>query len=153
MLNRLPSEKSPQPLPLEWTESLSRLFNEHYEKKLKKEKTYFDVFGQIYPEELLVIFSYLPEDLQNGRTITLFLSCDPTQMKSEKLVKETQENYLEIAGLFFDEIFATKDWNEYEVNWQEVTHKNQTYYFKLTRENVGLSLEADKLLGSDFLDE
>ncbi|MGC4057723.1 MAG: hypothetical protein QM743_06315 [Chitinophagaceae bacterium] len=36
--------------------------------------------------------------------------------------------------------------------WQEVTHKNQNYFYKLSRENVNLTLEANRLLGEEFED-
>jgi hypothetical protein len=51
-----------------------------------------------------------------------------------------------MAGMFFDEVFATEDWSEWEPNWQEVVWKDKKYFYKMTRENVTLTLEADRLL-------
>ncbi|MCM2351815.1 MAG: hypothetical protein NDI69_17505 [Bacteriovoracaceae bacterium] len=140
-------------IPLDWAEGLNRLLNESYSKECKQNGRYFDVYGQIFPEELLVVVSYLSEKDEYLAPITCFLSCEPDQIATEEKVKETQQNYIDMIGLFFDEIFAEEEWNEFEPNWQEVTHKHQNYFYKITRENINLTIEADKLLGEDFLDE
>lgn len=152
MLARKKTSKQGISIPVDWLESLARLLNETYSSECKKHDRYFDVYGQIYPEELLVIVSWISDKEQNAAPVTCFLSCDPDQMNNEKKVKETQANYIEVAGLFFDEIFSSDNWDGFEPNWQEVTHKHQNYYYKLSRENINLTLEANKLLGDDFVD-
>jgi hypothetical protein len=152
MLARKKTSKKGKNIPQDWLEGLSRLLNETYKTECKKHARYFDVYGQIFPEELLVIVSWLPEKEEGLAPITCFLSCDPDQMNSEKKVKETQAHYVDLAGLFFDEIFAKEDWDDFEPNWQEVSYKHQNYYYKLSRENINLTLEADRLLGADFED-
>jgi hypothetical protein len=150
MLARHKKSREGKVIPLDWSESLARLLNETYKSECKAQGRYFDVYGQIFSEELLVIVSWLSEKDEYVAPMTLFLSCDPDQMNSEKKVKETQENFIELIGLFFDEIFATTEWNEFEPNWQEVTHKHQNYWHKITRENINATIEANKLLGEDF---
>ena len=71
-------------------------------------------------------------------------------MNDEKKVKSTQLNFIDVVGIFFDQVFASDDWSEFEPNWQEVNYKDENYFFKLSRENVNLTLEANKLLGEDF---
>lgn len=153
MLARKPTSKTGKSIPQEWPESLSRLLNDVYKKECKEAGKYFDVHGLIYPEELLVVVSYVSEKDEYLAPITLFLSCDESDMSTEEKVKETQKNYIDLAGLFFDEIFSDEDWNEFEPTWQEVTHKNKNYFYKITRENIALTLEADKLLGEEFLND
>lgn len=150
MLARNKKSKSGKVIPQDWSEGLSRLLNETYKSEAKKQDRYFDVYGQIFSEELLVIVSWLSEKDEYIAPVTLFLSCDPDQMNSEKKVKETQENFVALAGLFFDEIFSDEEWNEFEPVWQEVSHNNQNYWYKITRENINATLEANKLLGEDF---
>ncbi len=152
MLGRNKKSKSGKVIPLDWSEGLARLLNETYKTECKKEARYFDVYGQIYPEELLVVCSWLSEKDEFVAPITLFLSCDPDRMNSEKKVKETQEHFIELIGLFYDEIFSSEDWNEFEPAWQEVTQKQQNYWYKITRENINATIEADKLLGESFVD-
>lgn len=152
MLSRLKSSINGKGLPADWTEGLSRLLNETYKNECVKSDHYFDVYGQIYSEELLLAVSYLSEKDESMAPITLFLSCDTSYISSEQKAKDIHENYIEIVGLFFDEIFAHDEWNKFEPNWQEVTHNNHNYFYKLTRENVNLTLEANRLLGDDFED-
>lgn len=150
MLARSKKSRGGKPIPQDWSEGLARLMNESYKTECKKHNRYFDVYGQIYEGELLVITSWLSEADEYVAPITVFLSCEPDQMNSEKKVKETQENYIDLMGLFFDEIFSDDEWDKFEPNWQEVTHKHQNYWYKITRENVNATLEANKLLGEDF---
>jgi hypothetical protein len=152
MLARKKSSNSGSVIPTDWLEGLGRLLNEAYCTECKQNGRYFDVFGQIFSEELLVVVSYLSEKDEYLTPITLFLSCEPDQMGTEAKIKETQENFIELAGLFFDELFGDEEWDSFEPAWQEVTHKNQNYFYKLSRENINATIEANKLLGEDFED-
>jgi hypothetical protein len=150
ILARLPSSDKGTVIPPDWTEGLSRLLNEAYSKECKQKGRYFDVWGQIFDEELLVIVSYLSEKNEADSPIAVFLSCSPEQMSDEKKVKETQANYMDLAGLFYDEVFSQDEFMEFEPNWQEVTHNQQNYFYKISRENINLTLDANALLGDDF---
>lgn len=150
MLARKASSKSGKVIPQDWVESFARLLNDTYSSECKKHDRYFDVYGQIYSEELLIVVSWLSEKDEYTAPITCFLSCDPEQIQDEKKVKSTQQDYIDVVGLFFDEIFSSEEWDEFEPNWQEVKYKNETYFFKISRENINLTLEANKLLGEDF---
>lgn len=152
MLARKTSSKNGKSMPQDWLEGLSRLLNETYSSDCKKQDRYFDVYGQIFPEELLVVVSWLSEKDEYQSPITLFLSSEAGQISDESKVKKTQGDYIDVVGLFFDEIFASEEWDGFEPNWQEVTYKSETYFFKLTRENISLTLDANKLLGPEFDD-
>ena len=154
MFTRKSKTSTAKNFPAEWIEGFSRLLNNTYKSDCTKNKRYFDVFGQIHPEELLVVVSYLSEVDESLTPVTLFLSCDTQHMSSEEKVKETQKNYIELAGLFFDEILNKGDEAiDFEPTWQEVTHNKETYFYKLTRENINLTLRANELLGPEFLDD
>jgi hypothetical protein len=150
MLARKKTSKTGKTIPYDWAEGVSLLLNETYEKQNKEQARYFEVYGQIYPEELLVVVSWLSEKDPSVLPYACFLSCEPHHLTSEEKVKETQKNLIDLAGLFFDEIFTDPEWNEFEPNWQEVSHKHETYFFKISRENINLSLEASRLLGPEF---
>lgn len=152
MLTRNKKSKNGKVIPQTWSEGVARLMNESYKSECKKQERYFDVYGQVYPEELLVIASWLSEKDPFTAPIAVFLTCEAEHINSEKKVKETQEHYVDLIGLFFDEIFSAEDWDNFEPNWQEVTHKSQNYWYKITRENINATLEANKLLGDDFVD-
>lgn len=150
MFARKPTSKNGQSIPQDWLESLSRLLNETYAKECKDQDRYFDVYGQIYSQELLLVVSWLSEKDAHVAPIACFLSCEPEQMNDESKVKATQQSFIDVLGLFFDEIFSDSEWADYEPNWQEVTYKKENYFYKLTRENIALTIEANKLLGDDF---
>jgi hypothetical protein len=150
VLARKSSSKSGKSVPQDWSEGVAVLLNDTYKTECTKEGRYFDVYGQIFPEELLVIVSYLSEKDPAVAPIACFLSCDTEQMKTETMVKETQSNFMDVAGLFFDEIFSSDDWSDFEPVWQEVKYKTHTYHYKLTRENINLTIEANRLLGDGF---
>jgi hypothetical protein len=153
MLARNRTSKIGKPIPTEWLESLNRLLNDTYKSECNQSSRYFDVFGEIYENELLVVISYLSEKDEYLSPITLFLSSGLDQIATETKIKETQKNFIDLAGLFFDEIFSSDDWDEFEPHWQEVTHHHQNYFYKITRENINMTIEANRLLGKEFLDE
>lgn len=152
MLGRKKTSKVGKAIPQDWSEGVARLLNDSYSSECKQKARYFDVFGQIYSEELLMIVSYLSEKDEYVAPITLFITCDPDQIATADKVKETQVNYIDLAGLFFDEIFSSDDWDEFEPTWQEVSHKHQNYFYKISRENINATIDANKLLGDDFED-
>jgi len=151
MFARKTSSKNGKSIPQDWLVSFGILLNETYQSECEKHSRTFDVYGQIYDEELLIVVSWISEKDEYIAPITCFLSCEPEQMKDDTKVKTTQINFIDVVGIFFDEIFAADEWNEFEPNWQEVNYKQENYFFKLSRENVNLTLEANKLLGDEFL--
>lgn len=152
MFARKTSSKNGKSIPQDWLVSFGILLNETYQSECEKHARTFDVYGQIYDEELLIVVSWISEKDEYIAPITCFLSCEPEQMKDNNKVKTTQMNFIDVVGIFFDEIFAADEWNEFEPNWQEVNYKQENYFFKLSRENVNLTLEANKLLGDEFLE-
>lgn len=145
MLGRKSSSLKGQPLPSEWSDTVKSLLNQTYAKECDAQVRTFDVYGQIYSEELLIIIGFNPKEPVESAT-TCFLSCDASEFTSLEKLRITQAALIDVAGLFYDEIFATDEWSEWEPNWQEVEWKGKTYFYKLTRENVTLTLEANRLL-------
>ena len=104
MLARKKTSKNGKNVPQDWSEGLGRLLNETYKTECKKNNRYFDVYTQIYPEELLLAVSYLSETDPGQTPITCYVSCEHDQINTEEKVKETLKNYIEIVSLFFDEL-------------------------------------------------
>lgn len=146
MLARKTTSINGKPLPADWTESVARLLNETYATEAEAQSRFFDVYGQVYSDELLVIASFTSEKSPLEAPVTVFLSCDEAEMKTPAQVKITQEGYIELLGLFFDEVFSAESWDEWEPLWQEVQYQGSTYFYKISRENIALTLDADRLL-------
>lgn len=133
-------------LPVEWRENVAGLLNQNFQSECEVQKKSFDLFGKIYQDEVLVIVSWLDNEDFNQSPVTMFLSAD---IFNKKNTETAMEHLVEIAGLFFDEYFNTDDWSEFEPNWKQTSHKKNDYYYKITRENIALSLAADKILDDD----
>lgn len=146
MFQRKKTLKPGLDLPQEWTQSVSDLLNETYEKECETRRRHFDVFGQILPEEMVVAAGFSNLENPTESAISIFLSCDLEPGLETKKLKEIQATFVDLFGLFFDEIFSQPDWSEWEPMWQEVQYEGATFFHKITRENILLTLEADRLL-------
>lgn len=146
MLARKHSSEDGTLLPREWTTQMGDLLNGTYAQECQKREGVFDVYGQAFTDELLVIVSFISVKNQAQAPVTCFLSSDAMSLTTPQELKKTQELFIEIAGQFFDEIFANDNWDEWEPHWQEVEYLGTTYHYKISRENIALTTEADKLL-------
>jgi hypothetical protein len=133
-------------VPQEWKESVASLLNQNFGEHCESQNKSFDIYGRIYQDELLVVISWSPNEDFSQAPTTLFLSGD--LFKKEDAPK-ILDHLVDITGAFYDEFFSVENWNEYEPNWKETKHEGNEYYYKITRENIALSFEADKLLKED----
>ncbi len=130
-------------IPDEWKAKVAALLNQNFKEHCETQKKSFDVFGKIYVDELVIVVSWLEDSDFNQAPISLFLSADIFEQKN---TEEALKHLVDISGLFFDEFFSADNWDGYEPNWKETSYKKNDYYYKITRENVALTMEADKLL-------
>lgn len=136
-------------LPEEWTESFTRTLTDTYFEQSEKDNCFFNVYAEILEKEFVVIISYLHHNDQLVAPITLSISHDLED--DSKKFKKALDNLVNFSGLVFDDIFAEKDWNEYVPAWTENTYKDSTFYYKITRENISLTLQAEEILKKDNL--
>lgn len=148
MFSRLDHEIAAVLFPKDWAEGLKQiLLNIYGDKCLKEEKT-FEVYGFSYPNEVLMIVSYVGLD-KFIAPVTIFLSADLNEAtKTDAVINDMFDS----VGVFFDAFFAKEEssdeiWDDYVLDWEETEFNKQNFYYKVTRENIGLSIEADLLLG------
>lgn len=147
MFSRLEHEIAAVLFPKDWAEGLKQiLLNIYGDKCLKDDKT-FEIYGFSYPNEVLMIVSYVGLD-KFIAPVTLFLSAD---LNEKTKTDEVINDMFDSVGVFFDSYFAEKDsdeiWDDYVLDWEETEFNKQNFFYKITRENIGLSIEADLLLG------
>ena len=149
MFSRLDHDVAAVLFPKDWAESLKQiLLNIYGDKCLKEDKT-FEVYGFSYPNEALLIISYAGLDKFEA-PVTLFVSAD---LVNETDTDKIMDTMFDSAGVFFDTYFAHLEnneeeiWDDYVLDWDETEFSNQKIFYKVTRENVGLSMQADLLLG------
>lgn len=148
MFSRLDHDIAAVIFPKEWSAELKQvLLNIYGEKCIKEEKT-FEVFGFSYPNEVLVIISYTGLDKFEA-PLTLFISADLAPNTDSK---KTIDSMFDSAGVFFDSYFAKEEnqdeiWDDYVLDWEEAEFSSNKIFYKVTRENVALTMEANLLLG------
>lgn len=149
MFSRLDHEIPAVLFPKDWAESLKQiLLNIYGERCLDDDKT-FEVYGFSYPTEVLLIISFVGLDKYEA-PITLFVSSELTNETDSAKIMDTM---FDSAGVFFDSYFATIEenedeiWEDYVLDWEETEFSKHKIFYKVTRENVGLTMQADLLLG------
>lgn len=153
MFSRLDHETKAVLFPKDWADGLKQiLLNIYGERCIKDEKT-FEVFGFSYPNEVLLIISYVGLD-KFETPVTLFLSSDLTLKTATDKIMDTM---FDSAGIFFDSYFAAEEnedeiWDDYVLDWQDAEFGSDKIFYMVTRENVMLTMEANLILG-DLADE
>ena len=148
MFSRLDHEVAPVIFPKEWSENVKTTLLSIYGGKCIKEDRTFEIFTFSYPTELLLIVSYTSLDKLIA-PVTLFLS---SNLEEKKDPKKTMDNLFDAVGVFFDSYFGSKGnddseiWDEFIYEWQEADFAKQKIFYKVTRENIALSLEAESIL-------
>ncbi len=136
-----------KPLPNEWTEELTKVLTETYFDQSEKDNRFFDVYGEIYEKEFVVIISYIHHEDQLKSPISIFISHEVVE--DSKQFKSTLKNLVDLSGHILDDVFATNDWSEYNSNWTENKFRGNNFYYKITRENVSLTLQAEQFLAKN----
>ena len=144
MFSRKYEEKFGENIPMEWQDQVTSVLSESFFDYLKDTKTYFDVFGQIFKDEIIVITSLLHDENDALSPISVFISAEISD--NEKQTKKTFDNIIDLTGLIFQDISETKDWHEYIPSWQENEFNNETFFYKITRENISLTIKATQML-------
>jgi len=131
-------------LPKEWLEDCKGLLESVYKNQCDKQNHYFEVCGEIYKDELVFITSILDKDTVNAIPITMTLSISINEKTDNKAILNSM---VDASGMVLDTIFNSEtDEDIYSINWSEMKFKKHELYYKITRENVLLTIEANKLL-------
>ncbi len=130
-------------LPNDWLRDLGELLNSTYKDQCDQKNKSFLVLGHTFPNEVVLIISFLDEKSLGTIPITLILSADLDEKnKSEKLL----EVLVEFIGIFFDQVFSSDEWDDYNPNWEMEEIKDFKIYFTVSRENILLTIKANEIL-------
>lgn len=130
-------------LPNDWLRNLGELLNSTYKDQCDKKNKSFLVLGHTFPNEVVLITSFLDEKSLGSIPITLALSADLDEKNnSEKLL----EVLVEFIGIFFDQVFSSEEWDDYNPNWEMEEIKDLKIYFTVSRENILLTIKANEIL-------
>jgi hypothetical protein len=135
--------------PKKWTAEVKNLLEGLYKPQCDARDLYIDIHAITFPNELVLAVSLLDKELETIIPVTYMASAD-------LLEKEDPEEILNLLvdsiGFFFDNYFnLEEDPNEtiYSSDWEESKVREKAFHYKITRENIGLSIMADVLLGED----
>lgn len=154
MLARKAQTAPAKNFPEDWLAEVSQILKSVYFDKFKNDSRTFEVWGHLYEDELLLIISLADNFNPASIPTTLFLSVD---IEPKVKMKPLLNKLLDASGTFFDTYFNTnqnEDEDLYLANWDEAEVGKQPFYYKVTRENISQTMEADKLLReSGFFNE
>lgn len=131
-------------IPAIWREELVKILTTNYHDQSEKDKRFFDAYGKVFDNEFLVVVSYVHAQDPSLSPISLFIS-SPIQ-ENDKKMKDALNSMTDLVGLIFDDIFNTDDWNDYVILWTENKIDGFDFNYKITRENISLTLQTQEFL-------
>ncbi|MBT3236111.1 MAG: hypothetical protein HN353_09195 [Bdellovibrionales bacterium] len=134
-----------QPLPAQWAFDVKKVLISAYQQSCQKDGHTFEINGLSFPTEVILAISYCHPEHLEAIPLTCILSMD---LRPKESVVQKLNFMIDASSLLFDSYFADDNWDGHIADWQEATHQNETFYYQVTRENVSLSIEADRILAS-----
>ncbi|MBT3981428.1 MAG: hypothetical protein HOE90_08745 [Bacteriovoracaceae bacterium] len=131
-------------LPAQWKDQVTQVLELTYETGLASKNSCFDVFGVSFDNEILVVLSVINKEKVEILPTTLFLSADMED--SEKNLQKTLAALTDASGVFFDAFFEQEHYDDYITNWAPEKFKELDFFYKISRENISLTLIANELL-------
>lgn len=136
-------------LPANWRNDIEKLLNQLYKKEIEKMDKKFEVHGFLYPQEA-VITATLVDNASDHTIPTSFhisIDIDGDQKKSDEKFKLLVDALGPFCDYYFSQPHEEVE-KVYQSRWQEETFKGKTLFYKISRENISLTLLANQLLES-----
>lgn len=142
------NEKSER-FPENWSDQVSLSFNEYFKEKYKLNRKIFYCYGFLCKDELLIGLSLNNETENLDLPITVFLSKDLSEeeIAKPKLFEASKKEMLEALGLIFRDLLG-EDEVPYFGDWLKYEFKKSEFYYKVSREDLELYIQAEALLNS-----
>jgi len=132
-------------LPEVWIQEVEKLILQNYQAQCDKRHKTFEVYGLTYPTEALVMVSFLDAKDPLIIPVTMIISADLEENQNqEKLLN----SLIDSIGLFFDNYFSNPEEQaiDYISDWESAELNKVKFWYKITRENIGLTIIANELL-------
>lgn len=146
MLSRKEQQRPGTQMPDQWRNEVQELLSDLYRDNFDSEIKVFEVYGLTYPDEVMISVSFTDKNNPSSVPVTYQVSADLNEeVGPEKLIKTLVDS----VGIFFDDFFTQGQSDsgiEYIARWQEANFKGLDIYYKVSRENIGLTLMANELL-------
>lgn len=144
MLSRKEQDKPGILFPEHWRKKVEDILYSVYSEKCEALGKAFQVHGLTYPDELFLAVGLVEKDNLEAAPVTYVVSLDLKE--DEKNHEKNIETLVDSMGVFFDGYFADPEWDDYFSNWTEATFQKLDFFYKVSRENVALTIQAEALL-------
>lgn len=144
MLSRKEQEKPGILFPEPWRKKVEDLLYSVYAEKCEAVGKAFQVHGITYPDELFLAVGLVELDHLENAAVTYIVSLDLKE--GDKDYEKNIESLVDSMGVFFDTYFADLEWNDYVSNWTDATFQKLNFFYKVSRENIALTIKAEALL-------
>jgi hypothetical protein len=136
-------------VPDEFKDQLELILDESFAARKKNEQETFEAFGKIFPDEILLMVCFYNRSRMQDSAVSCYISVD-VDPKIKQKPNQTLNEMIDLTGIFFDAYFSEAEFEDWEPNWQTTQFKNKEFFYKITRENISLSLQADALLEKEL---
>lgn len=141
MQPRLSSSRKWTALPKELMTQVKSIFSENFQQYAKNSSFFTE--GRIYPEEILMRVSLVPQKglKQSGFEVSL-----PYKKDKDNVLKMVHLG-VDALGALFEQYFTAEDDQDFPRIWQEVDFEGRKIYIQYSTKNTQLEDEANRLLG------
>ncbi len=146
MLSRKEQETEGKSLPQFWLDALKEELDSIYLTDRKKENKEFFIWGEIYQDEFVLVASYVSKKNLGAIPVTYNISVD---LGSNSDIEKIYHSVVDSISVFFDSYFhdhTSESWDGFHSEWIEAQVKTIPFFYRVTRENIELTIEANKLL-------
>lgn len=144
MLSRKEQTQAGILLPEAWRQKVENVLYSVYQEQCDNRQKSFQVHGLTYPNELYLAVGLLNQDQLEFAPVSYIVSMDLEEKNKDP--EKYLDGLIDSMGVFFDSYFADENWNDYVSNWTEASYKDLKFFYKVSRENVALTIQAEALL-------
>ena len=144
MFSRKNKDAETRLVPSDVLSTITDLVNESFSQSFESKDMSLDLYGEIYSDEIVLIFSLSTKNSEN--MISLFMSDDIHQDEDLKL---KIDHLVESSSEFFEILTnsSSEEINElYSPEWKKSDIGKNDFFYKISRENIKLTIEANKIL-------
>lgn len=146
MFAKNPENIEGKDIPEEWENNFIETLQLTYETECSALDRHFEVYGKLFANEVLLITSFLPNTDKPDVPVTVFISSTIDTGLKDSQVKKIFNSIIDLTGHLFDDYFSDENWSDWSPNWLETELNKIAFSYKVTRENVALSIQASQLL-------
>lgn len=144
MLSRKNDDLKAGYLPDNWSQDVETMLGEVYQEYLQNGAK-FRVIGMTFPDEVVLNVTFQSEN-EGLSTFSYQVSAD---LMGKNDPQKLWPKMIDSIGFVLDELFDQIKRGEligYVTEWKKIEFQKEEFYFKITREDIELTLKANQLL-------